>query len=125
MLIDASKARDHGTEEDLLATKIATYVHSNAPRSGVIRKNIDVPVALTFTKADLCKEAADDPMRFAKHNLPGFFAYSERNLPNCAFFSSSVVGSVTKVSDQYGNYCLPLHVQPKGIVEPLAWIMKF
>lgn len=124
LLIDASKARDHSTDEDLLATKIATYVHCHARRSGVIRKSVGIPLALTFTKTDLCDDAANDPLRFAQHNLPGFFAYTRRNIPNCAFFSSSVVGSVTRVRDQYGDYCLPLHVQPKGIVEPLAWLMK-
>lgn len=124
LLIDASKVRYHGTEEDLLATKIAAYVKSNSPRSGLTRKNTGIPLALTFTKTDLVQEASDDPMKFAQHNLPGFYAYAERNLPNCKFFGSSVVGSVTKVSDQYGDYHLPLHVQPQGIVEPLVWLMQ-
>ena len=122
LLIDALKARDHGTDEDLLATKIATYIYSNARRNGLVRKSVNIPLAITFTKTDLCEEAAEDPQKFAKHNLPAFFSYCERNLPKHAYFSASVVGSVTRVSDEQGDYYIPLHVQPTGIIEPLSWV---
>ncbi len=124
LLIDALKARDHGTDEDLLATKIATYIHSNARRNGLVRRSVNIPLAITFTKTDLCREAAEDPEKFARHNLPAFYAYSERNLPKREFFAASVVGSVTRISHEQGDYYLPLHVQPAGIIEPLAWAMK-
>ena len=123
VLIDAVKAREHGTDEDLLATKIATYLYCNVPRVGLMRKSVELPLAIVFTKTDLCSDAADDPTRFAKHNLPAFFSYAERNLPRRKFFSASVVGSVTEVSNDYGNYAIPLHVQPNGITEPLEWIL--
>ena len=124
LLVDAVKARDHGTDEDLLATKVGTYIYCNARRIGLVRKNVGIPLAIAFTKTDSCVEAADDPKKFAKNNLPGFYAYAERNLKKHKFFSTSVVGSVTKVSDEYGDYALPLHVQPKGIIDPLEWILK-
>jgi len=119
LLLDASKINEHATEEDLLATKIATYVHSQVAN----QNNEDLAVAVTFTKTDLCPVAAEDPIKFARHSLPSFMAYSEKHLPNVNFFASSVVGSVSKVSGQFGDYHVPLHVQPKGIVEPLAWMM--
>lgn len=123
MLIDAVKAREYGTDEDLLATKIATYIYCNAPRAGLVRKKVEVPLAVVFTKTDLCPDAATDPRKFAKHNLPAFFTYAERNLPKHEFFSASAVGTVTKIADDYGDYAVPLHVQPKGIIEPLEWIL--
>lgn len=124
LLIDALKARDCGTDEDLLATKIAAYIFCNAPKQGKHRKNTGVPIAITFTKTDMCDEAAVDPETYAKHNLPGFYAYAERNLPKREFFAASAVGCVSKVSDQYGDYCVPLHVQPVGIIEPLTWLVS-
>lgn len=123
LLIDALKARDHSTDEDLLATKIATYIYCNSRRNGLVRKGAGIPMAVVFTKTDLCREAALDPEKFARHNLPVLYSYAERNLPRRKFFAASVVGSVTRVSDENGDYRLPLHVQPTGIIEPLAWSM--
>ena len=73
LLVDAVKARDHGTDEDLLATKVGTYVYCNARRIGLVRKNVGIPLAIAFTKTDSCVEAADDPKKFAKNNLPSFY----------------------------------------------------
>jgi hypothetical protein len=124
MLIDAAKARDHGSDQDLLATKIAAYIHSHARRTGLVRKSVSIPLAVAFTKTDLCREAADNPAEFAMHNLPAFYAYSNRNLPKLSFFATSVVGSVTNVGHRYGDYNIPLHIEPRGIVEPLRWIIN-
>lgn len=122
LVIDARKVCDRPTDEDLMATKIATYINSHlSPNGG---RSQDVPIAVTFSKADLCEEVSADPFQFARQNLPGFLAFAEKNLPEMDFFASSVVGSVTNVSDNYGEYFVPLHVQPKGIAEPLAWVLS-
>lgn len=123
LMVDALKAAAPSTSEDLFSTQLAAYVGSYARRGGEERLVVDIPIAITFTKTDLCKEAALDPEGFARRNLPGFFAYVQHNMPKHGFFATSAVGGVTRVADRHGGYFLPMHVQPKGVVEPLAWLL--
>jgi hypothetical protein len=127
ILIDAVRARDGGSEEDLFATKLATYMYQLKCKSdGKNRpKPVELPVAVTFTKSDSCPEAADDPMGFARANLPSLMQYCRRNFFRVGFFASSAVGSVATIHDDFdGDRQIPLHVQPRGIVEPVQWIIN-
>ena len=89
ILVDALRARDGGSEEDLFATKLATYIHEHVAKSGSGQKKVKIPVAVTFTKSDLCPEAAQEPSTFAKHNLPSLVAYSQRYFAKLEFFAAS------------------------------------
>jgi hypothetical protein len=125
LLVDAERARDGGSDEDLFATKILTYLYQFGPTSGRIRKNISIPVAVTLTKADLCPEAVDDPRKFARDNLRSLTQFCDRNVQKTRYFSASAVGGVAHCVELDGApRNLPLDVQPRGIVDPLAWAIK-
>lgn len=124
LLIDALNARDGGSDEDLFATKLATFVHQHSTRPGGRQKKSKLPLAITFTKSDTCPEADLDPAGFADHNLPSLMACADHYFHKVQFFAASAVGSSANISTGNGKWQLPLHVQPKGILEPLMWLMK-
>ena len=124
VLVDAVRARDCGTDEDMFATKLVTYIHQHIRRTGVARKKVKIPLAVTFTKSDLCPEAEEDPNAFAGHNLPSLVAYTERYYSKIRFFTASAVGSVANVIDGDSILPVPLHVQPNGIAAPLTWVIQ-
>ncbi len=124
VLVDAVRARDGGSEEDLFSTKLATYIHQYNAASGKARKPSRTPLAVTFTKSDLCPEAMVDPTGFAKHNLPSLMKFCQRYFAKVQFFAASAVGGVATLVDGPTRRKIPLHVQPQGITEPLAWVIK-
>ena len=123
LLCDSVKVRDSGPREDLFAMKLASYI---SQINEIDSENQKGPsVAVVFTKADACPEAEEDPTLFAKNNMPRFLDFCERNLPCHSFFAASIVGSSCIVAgDQSGPRQVPLHIEPRGIVEPLQWIVN-
>jgi hypothetical protein len=126
ILIDSLRARDAGREEDLCAMKLFSYVCSLHGGAGASRRGkLRLPVALVFTKCDLCPEAQDDPGKFAAANLPGLLRLCDRNLTNFGFFATGIVGASATIMDDHGfRMRIPLHIEPRGVVEPVVWIMK-
>ena len=125
LLVDALRTRDDSSDEDLFATKLAAYIHQHVAKSGRSRKKVRVPLAVVFTKSDLCPEASANPAEFATQNLPSLLKYCERYFAKVQFFSASAVGSVATVADQgRGYWQIPLHIQPQGITDPLAWVIR-
>lgn len=127
ILCDSAEVRDAGSQEDLYALKLASYIEQNRPVSNNRRGKSDnqPAVAVVFTKADICPEASEDPIAFAKNNMPRFFDFCERHFPVHKHFASSVVGASCMINDpEAGDRQIPLHIQPRGVVEPLHWIMS-
>ena len=126
VLIDSQRTRDEGREEDYFGLKLASYISNvNAGVKGKREKKLGIPVVILFTKADTCPEAHANPAQFAAANLPGLTNYCERHFEKYAFFSSGIVGSTaTVISNQGFRMQIPLHIEPRGVIEPLEWIMK-
>lgn len=129
VLCDSMRVRDDGSGEDLFAMKLASYV---AERHGITsdnrggRKRPTGPaIAIVFTKCDGCPEAIEDPATFAANNTPRLFEYCRRTFPNHEYFAASVAGSSGILADARGlQMQVPFHIQPRGVVEPLQWIVS-
>jgi hypothetical protein len=126
VLIDSQRARDAGREEDYFALKLASYISNvNGGTKGKRGKKLDIPIVILFTKADTCPESRDNPEQFAAATLPGLVNFCERHFEKFAYFSAGAVGSTATVTSDHGfRMQIPLHVEPRGIIEPLEWIMK-
>lgn len=124
ILCDSLRVRDAALHEDIFAMKLASYlVHLHETTQGKQQK-VTVPIAIVFTKSDCCPEAEEDPQRFAESNLPRMLQFCQRKFDQFRFFASSVVGSSATRVDHYGCRTLvPLHIEPRGVTEPLEWIM--
>ena len=126
ILCDSLRVRDAALGEDLFAMKLASYlVHlQEAARAAHERRKLDMPLAVVLTKSDVCDEAWEDPDRFARNNLPRLLQFCARKFSTFRFFASSVVGSSATLVDPYGcRTQIPFHIEPRGITEPLEWLI--
>jgi len=129
ILCDSIRVRDAGASEDLFAMKLASYIaelhglssdrlRGCAPAGGPA-------VAIIFTKCDQCPEASDDAALFAANNTPRLFEFCKRTFAHHAFFAASVAGSSGTVCDDQGHQRrVPFHIEPRGILEPLQWLIE-
>jgi hypothetical protein len=127
LLIDSIGVRDSGRDEDFFAMKMAAYVHNlRTPKGSFTNKRkAKVPLAVVLTKSDGCPEAMADPARFATDNMPGFSKFLQRNFMSYQYFAATVVGSTAVLADHRGYFReIPLHIEPRGITEPLEWIIQ-
>jgi hypothetical protein len=122
VLIDTVALIAQGQDQELFAMQLVTYLDAlHAPG----RRGLDLPVALVFTKTDLCDEDIGDPAGFAAAHAPALRRMCEARLKQHRFFRSSVAGSCGVLIDRDGGEVLvPLRVEPRGIVEPFAWLAE-
>jgi double-GTPase-like protein len=122
VLVDILQVVSDGQGQELFAMQLISYLDSlRTPRK---HAKVDVPVALVFTKADLCEDSISDPEAFARSNAPGLWKLCGARLARYKFFASGVAGSAAKLIDREGRESLvPLRVEPRGIVDPLVWLL--
>ncbi len=122
LLVDAAVAASGSPQPDFFALKLLSYMDGVfATKAG---QQIDTPVAIVLCKADYCPEAFDDPRRFAQTNLNRVWNLCETRFANYDFFATSVVGALGYGQDDQENVVpYPLHVSPRGILEPFEWIL--
>jgi hypothetical protein len=124
VLVDLVEVVADGQAQELFAMQLISYLDSLRPGRKKSRK-LDVPVAIVFTKADLFDSWISDPEAFARGNVSSLHAQCVARLEQYAFYCSGVAGSSAKLLDQSGRETLvPLRVEPRGIVEPFAWMVN-
>lgn len=123
ILLDMVQVVADGRGQELFAMQLLSYLDAMRPRKKGCR--VDVPVAIVFTKADLCDEPIRDPNEFARANVPSLHGQCRARLDRFAFYLSGVAGSTGRLIDGDGREMLvPLRVEPRGIVEPFAWMVS-
>jgi hypothetical protein len=123
ILVDVIEVIAAGHAQELFAMQLLSYLDSLKPRKR--RRNIDIPVAIVFTKTDLCDEWIRDPAAFAKANVPELYGQCQMRLDRFRFYFSGVAGSTGRLVDRSGRETLiPLRVEPRGVIEPFAWMVK-
>ncbi len=123
LLVDGALAAAGSPQPDFFALKLMSYL------DGILatrrEDKLTTPVAVVLSKADCCPECFDDPRTFAKTNLNRLWNMCENRYENFEFFATSVVGSLGYGYDEYDNVIqYPLHVGPRGILEPFEWILS-
>jgi hypothetical protein len=123
LLADAAVAAAGSPQPDFFALKLMTYLDGLfAHKPG---ERIETPVAIVLSKADYCPDSFDNPRGFAETNLNRLWNICNSRFARFEFFPCSVVGSLGYGSDAYDNVIpYPLHVAPRGILEPLEWMLS-
>jgi hypothetical protein len=121
VLADILQVVADGQGQELFAMQLISYLASLRPGK---RQRVKIPVAIIFTKADLCEDSVRDPESFAKSNAPGLWKLCQSRLDKYRFFFSGVAGSSAQLVDRDGIESLvPLRVEPRGIIEPFSWLL--
>ncbi|RJP30759.1 MAG: hypothetical protein C4547_16310 [Phycisphaerales bacterium] len=123
LLVDAAVAAAGSPQPDFFALKLLSYLDGVfAHKPG---QRIDAPVGIVLCKADYCPDSFDDPRRFAHTNLNRVWNLCETRFSHYEFFAASCVGALGYGQDEEGNIIPhPLHVSPRGILEPFEWILS-
>jgi hypothetical protein len=122
VLVDMLDVIADGQGQELFAMQLITYLDSM--RMAANSAKVAVPVAVVFTKADLCEEQIHDPAAFGHANAPALSRLCDARLAKYRFFASGVAGSAARLVERDGHEMLvPLRVEPRGIIEPLAWVL--
>lgn len=123
ILIDVVQLVTDGKGQELFAMQLISYLDSLKPRKR--NRKIDVPVAIVFTKTDLCDEPIRDAESFARANTSSLYSQCRMRLERLSFHCSGVAGSTGRLVDRNGQEMLiPLRVEPRGIIEPFAWMVN-
>ena len=122
ILVDVVQIVANGKGQELFAMQLISYLDAIRPRKR--NRKIDIPVAIVFTKTDLCDEPIRDPEEFARANTSSLHSQCRARLDRCSFYFSGVAGSTGRLIDRNGQEMLvPLRVEPRGVVEPFAWMV--
>ena len=123
VLVDVVQVIADGQGQELFAMQLISYLDALKPRKR--NRKIDVPVAIVFTKTDLWDEWIRDPEAFAKANASALYNQCQTRLERFSFYFSGVAGSTSRLIDRNGQEMLvPLRIEPRGIVEPFAWMIN-
>jgi hypothetical protein len=123
LLVDAALAAAGSPQPDFFALKLMSYLDGVIAATG--KDTLATPVAIVLSKADYCPECFDDPRGFAKTNLNRLWNICENRFQHFEFFATSVVGGIGFGTDEYENVVpYPLHVAPRGILEPFEWVLN-
>lgn len=121
LLVDAALSAAGSPQPDFFALKLMSYLDGVIATGG---GKLDTPVAIVLSKGDYCPECFDDPRGFARTNLNRLWNICENRFKNFEFFATSVVGGIGFGTDEYENVVpYPLHVAPRGILEPFEWVL--
>lgn len=123
LLVDGALAAAGSPQPDFFALKLMTYLDGVLASKHMSR--LDTPVAVVLSKADYCPACFDDPRGFAYTNLNRLWNICESRFAHFEFFAASVVGALGYGSDESQNVVpYPLHVAPRGILEPFEWVLS-
>jgi hypothetical protein len=123
ILLDMVQVVADGRGQELFAMQLVSYLDALAPRKK--GRKIGVPVAIVFTKADLCDEPISESEGFARANTPSLYGQCRARLDRFSFYLSGVAGSTGRLIDRSGQEMLvPLRVEPRGVVEPFSWMVS-
>jgi hypothetical protein len=119
VLVDTMAVIARGQGQEIFAMQLVSYLEA---LHGSRSRKLEIPVALVFTKADLCEEAIDDPNAFAESHASALWRMCQARLRHFRFFRSSVAGSCGHLIDRGVETLVPLRIEARGVIEPFAWL---
>lgn len=123
LLVDGALAAAGSPHPDFFALKLMSYL--DGVLGGKRDSRMKTPVAVVLSKADYSPECFDDPRAFAKTNLSRLWNMCDNRFKNFEFFACSVVGALAYGSDESETVVpYPLHIAPRGILEPFEWVLS-
>ena len=123
LLVDSALAGAGSPQPDFFALKLMSYLDGIFATKR--KQKVETPVAIVLSKADYTPDCFDNPRAFAETNLNRLWNICENRFAHFEFFPASVVGSLGYGSDESDNVVpFPLHIAPRGIIEPFEWILS-
>ncbi|MDA1050418.1 MAG: hypothetical protein O3C40_08040 [Planctomycetota bacterium] len=122
ILLDTQRIDRGDPAPDFFAMKLLSYLGEFSTKRGV--SWCHKPIAFLFTKSDRAQACIDSPRAYAEAHVPGAFRQTMSSLRRFEFFAASVAGATIDLEIAGAPISLPLRIEPRGIREPLAWMLK-
>ncbi|MEN1682197.1 MAG: hypothetical protein AAGJ46_21690 [Planctomycetota bacterium] len=116
VLIDAQQLRagDHTGEFALL--KLLTQLPQRTPKRW--------PLALVLTKADGCSIGDSGAEAFAASHAEALLTACRTRRPDTRVFAAQVAGGAATRRISGSRGAVPLRTEPRGVVEPIGWLLE-
>lgn len=126
VLADAQRLQSGEHDDDYISLKLLSLISEQQPtQKSWSRRGKPAPlVTLLFTKTDTTPAAAEDPLTFAENHASALWRDCQRRFPNSEVFGVSVTGASGYKLVGGRRCCVPLRVEPQGIVEPFGWLVE-
>lgn len=122
ILVDTTGLESGSRDQDYFTMKLLTYLSELDENPATAWANR--PVALVFSKADQCEVCFQDPGSYAKKHASGLWQHCRERFNKHKYFAASVAGDTAhRVVPSLGRVRAPLRIEPRGIIEPFAWIV--
>jgi hypothetical protein len=123
ILVDVEALLNGTMESEFFALKvISNLIAGESSKKG--KGWPDRPVAIVFTKADRCDWVFASPDEFARRYVPSLWRQCQDQLHRHRFFATSVAAVATATDSHGEKLNVPLRIEPRGVVEPFAWIVE-
>lgn len=113
-------AGDHAA--DFVTRKLLAAAQER--RSANAKRRTEPPtLALVLTKGDACQSALDAPDRFAEAHAAALLQDCRSRFPNTRVFATAVAGASAWREAHGHRRDFPLRIEPRGVVEPIGWLV--
>ena len=121
VLIDTDQLESGDQDQDFITMKILSYLLEldGNRRSGWSKR----PLAIVFSKADRSEACFEDPVSYAETRTPGVWRMCRQRFRSHRFFAASVASGCARVRWQNEDFAIPLRIEPRGVTEPLEWLV--
>ncbi len=126
MLADAQRLQAGEHDDDYILLKLLSLIGElqPTPKKWSRRKKSAPLISIVLTKADTTPTAASEPLAFAENHASALLNDCRRRFPKTEVFGASVTGASGYRLVGGRRCCVPLRVEPQGIVEPFAWLVE-
>jgi len=123
LLVDAPALVDGSRDQDYYSMKLLHYLDELAHDSKSGWRNR--PLAVVLTKSDECEPAFDNPAKFVAQHAAGLQQILQERFKRHRLFAISIAGACTyRYVKRQGMIASPLRIEPRGIIEPFAWLVE-
>ena len=123
VLVDLVEVVADGQSQELFAMQLISYLDA-LRREGRSRASWRCQWPLYSPRLISSRNGSAIPS-CSRGNVSSLHAQCQARLEQCSFYCSGVAGSSAKLVDDSGQESLvPLRVEPRGIVEPFAWMVS-
>jgi len=121
-VLDVLQRRHHELQE---RTKAVGKKRRGSRRSAKVIGPAVPPLAIIQMKADQCVDCFDNPVDYARVQMPNLWKFCKDRFPNHRYFAASAVGACAKMpSGRTGLESVPVRVEPRGIMAPFRWVFS-
>ncbi|MCA9188491.1 MAG: hypothetical protein R3E01_16615 [Pirellulaceae bacterium] len=131
LVVDSTRIAEGDRDEEFFCMKMLSHLKVVQQRSTMSRRRklrngkMAIPLAVLFTKTDYCEPCFMDPVEYARRHTGALWEECTERFANHRFFATSIAGACAGRPVKGGGLqMVPLRVEPRGVLEPIRWLIE-